>query len=73
MDLFAICFGDEHDCELLAYFGESLMSMLEVVIIFLSLRGLENVLIHNWHSSRIDSRKISHDHHLYQALLSFQA
>lgn len=32
MDLLAVCFWDEHDCELLACFGESLMSMLEVVV-----------------------------------------
>ena len=74
MDLFAICLGDEHDCELLAYFGESLVSVLEVVdrcglgqgsqINVVSLRGLKNVLMHNRHGSGIDSRRISHDKHL---------
>ena len=32
MDLFAVCLWNKHDCELLVYFGESLVSMLEEVI-----------------------------------------
>ena len=32
VNLFAVCFWDEHDCELLAYIGESLMSVLKVAI-----------------------------------------
>lgn len=44
MDLFAICFRDEHDCELLAYFGESLMSMLNGSVLLNSVNvGRERV------------------------------